>query len=136
MSGFDKIKKEINELIEIKNDKNYSIDYKVHIELEKLNFNFSYVGTQYLLEAIIILYNNYINSFKKQKIAKNIYPIIAKRYKKTVNNIKTNIINVCDLMCYDCKYEVLKEYFGDVYNRKPTPKKIMITVLNKLKYKY
>lgn len=133
-SGFDSIIKEINELVKIKDTEKNSIEYKVHEELEKLNFNFSYIGTQYLFETILILYNKYKNCFEMQKLEKNIYPIVAKKYKKTVNNIKTNIINVCDLMCYDCKDEVLKVYFGDTFSRKPTPKIIMITILNKLKY--
>lgn len=133
VAGFKQITREINELIEIKETEKCSIDYKLHMELEKLSFNFSYIGTQYLFEAIIIIYNN---KFKNKNIEKNVYPIIAKKYNKSINNIKPNIANVCDLMYYDCKDEILKDYFKDPYSGKPTPKATMITILNNLKFKY
>ena len=135
LSGFDKIKKEIKELIEIKDFEKNSIEYKVYKELKKLNFNFSYIGTQYLLEAITSLYDYNVN-IKEPKIEKNIYPIIAKKHKKTVNNIKTNILHTCNLMYYDCEDKTLKQYFEDPYIKKPTPKATIITILNHLKYKY
>lgn len=134
VAGFEKITREINDLIEMKESEKYSIEYKVHKELEKLNFNFSYVGTQYLYETILILYNKYNDCFEDKKLEKNIYPIISKKYKKSVNNIKTNIINASNAMYYDCEYKILKEYFGVDYNEKPKPKEIVIKILNNIKY--
>lgn len=134
VSSFDSVLKEINNLIKLKEAEKNSIEYKVHKELEKLNFNFSYIGTQYLFETIIILYKEYNDCFESKKLEKSIYPIISKKYRKTVNNIKTNIINASNLMYYDCEYKILKEYFGICDNEKPTPKTIVLQILNNIKY--
>ncbi len=133
ISGFELILKEVNKLIEIKDKEKEKIEYIIHKELEKLNFNFSYVGTQYLFEAIVILHKRYSDCYETQKLETNIYPIIAKKYKKTVNNIKTNIINATDIMYYDCNYKVLNQYFGLIDTEKPTPKVIITKILNNCK---
>lgn len=80
---------------------------------------------------MVLLYNNGYTS--KTKLKKDVYPILAKKYKKSINNIKTNIINACDLMYYDCQLDIIEKYFGLVYNEKPTPKYIIATILEKLK---
>jgi len=130
-SGFDRILRELNDLVEMKEQEKNSIEYKIHNELNKLHYNFSYIGTKYLAEALLI-YNN--SDFININLEKDIYPIIAKKYKKSVNNIKTNIINATALMYYDCKEEILEHYFGIVAGEKPTPKMIIATILNHLKY--
>lgn len=121
----------MNSLIDIKDNEKSSIEYRISQELKKLNYNFSYIGTQYLLEILVLLYNNGYTS--KIKLKKDVYPILAKKYKKSINNIKTNIINACDLMYYDCQLDIIEKYFGLVYNEKPTPKLIIATILEKLK---
>lgn len=130
--GFELILKEINNLIEIKENEKNSIDFKIHEEIKKLNYNFSYIGTKYMIEAILIMYNE--NQTADIKLEKDIYSKISKKYKKSINNIKTNIINATDLMYYDCNFEILKNYFGISVDEKPTPKVIMNTILEKLKY--
>lgn len=133
VSGYEKILKEINDLINIKEVEKSSIEYRIHQELKKLNYNFSYVGTKYIIEALLIIYNNY--QFDNVKLEKDIYPKISKKYKKSINNIKTNIINATDLMYYDCNSEVLKKYLRILDDTKPTPKIIMSVILEKLIYK-
>lgn len=132
ISGFEKILREINTLIEIKEQEKNSSEYKICEELKKIHYNFSYVGTKYLIETILLLYNN--DSMEGIKLEKEIYPIISKKYKKTVNNIKTNIINATDLMYYDCDSEILNQYFRICDDEKPTPKTVILTILNNLKY--
>lgn len=132
INGFDKILTELNKLICIKEEEKNSIEYKIYEELKKLNYNFSYVGTRYLKEALLLL--NESNNLENIKLEKDIYPIISKKHKKSINNIKTNIINASDLMYYDCEAETLKEYFKIIDGEKPTPKTIIITILDKIKY--
>ena len=63
-SGIDKILMEIENLVNIKENEKSSIEYKIYNELKTLNYNFSYVGTKYLMETISLLYNtNFSNIF-------------------------------------------------------------------------
>lgn len=130
-SGYNKIIEELNSLIHIKEEEKIPIDYKVHKELENLHFNFSYLGTKYIEESILFLYENKYNDIKLEK---KVYPVIAERYNTTINNVKTNIINSCNLMYYDCDFYLINKYFGSVDNEKPTPKFIITMILNKLKF--
>ncbi|MCI8470459.1 MAG: response regulator [Clostridia bacterium] len=132
MSGLDNALNEINKLIEIKEEEKSSIEYRVVEELRKLHYNFLYIGTKYLEESILLMYNK--DNWENIKLEKDIYPILSKKHKKTVNNIKTNIINATDLMYYDCESKILNEYFKICENEKPTPKIVISTVIDKLKY--
>lgn len=133
MSGLDNALKEINKLIEVKEQEKSSIEYKICEELRKLHYNFLYIGTKYLEEYILLMYNK--NNWENIKLEKDIYTILSKKYKKTVNNIKTNIINATDLMYYDCESNTLNEYFKIYDNEKPTPKVVISTIINNLKCK-
>ena len=112
--------------IEIKN--------KIENELKKIEYNFSYKGTEYLVEAIYILYN-----IKKENLAEHeynfeleIYPIIAEKYNTSVNTVKRNIRNATDKMYYDCDEKILKDYLRDFEFSKPGAKRIAFGVLAKL----
>lgn len=112
--------------IEIKN--------KIENELKKIEYNFSYKGTEYLVEAIYILYN-----IKKENLAEHeynfeleIYPIIAEKYNTSVNTVKCNIRNATDKMYYDCDEKILKDYLRDFEFSKPGAKRIAFGVLAKL----
>lgn len=131
-SGIEKILVEINNLIKIKEDEKSSIEYKVFNELKNLHYNFSYNGTKYLMETILLLYKT--NKWEDIKLEKEIYPILSKKYKKTVRNIKTNIIHATDLMYYDCSSDILNSYFKIFDSQKPTPKTVILTITSKLKY--
>lgn len=97
-SGMEKILQEIEKLITIKEDDKSLIEYKICNELETLHYNFSYVGTKYLMETILLLYNTKL--WEDIKLEKDIYPIISKKYKKSVNNIKCNIIHATNEMFF------------------------------------
>lgn len=104
------------------------IKYKVVTELRKLNYNFQYKGTSYLAYAIYLLYKmKIVDDYDLQN---EVYPIVAKKYKQTVNNIKCNIVNATDKMYYDCEQKVLKEYMGTEI--KPTPKIVIKSVLKNI----
>ena len=127
--GFNKIIEKINALIQIK-EESIGPKQKITEELIKLGYNFSYVGTRYMLETILIIYN--MNS--DFILEKNIYAIIGKKYNKSINNIKTNIINATEAMYFDSKQSDLNDYFGYSLMSKPRPKEIIYTILNKIMY--
>lgn len=130
-SGIKKILEEIESLLKIKEDNKSSIEYKICNQLETLHYNFSYVGTKYLMETILLLYNTEL--WEDTKLEKDIYPIISKKYKKSVNNIKCNIIHATNEMFFDCEQKKLLSYLKEYSSLKPGPKKIIFSVLEKLK---
>ncbi len=106
------------------------IKEKIQIELEKINFDFSYKGTKLLAETI---YECYIEKVKYGiNLSQEIYPIISKKYGIDANSIKVyifysiskmyDIVNKNDLFDF-LKYKVLY---------RPKSKEIIFTVLEKL----
>lgn len=104
---------------------------KIKIELEKLYFNFSYLGTKYLYECIYQCY--YQKDYYNINLSKDIYPIISKRYNKSINSIKINIFQASYIMyCSNDKIS-LSKYFGYRIIEKPKTKDIIFIVLQKIK---
>jgi len=106
------------------------IKKKILDELGLIGYNVKYSGTRYLADTIFLLY--FLKSQNKVKLEKDIYPILAKRYKKTVNTIKCDIISATSKVNCDIEKTQLKEYFGYFFDRKVSPKLVANTVLNKL----
>lgn len=102
---------------------------KINTELEYIGYNLSYYGSRYLAESIALIYSNYDSS---ENLTKNIYPIIAKKYNKTINTIKGDIRAATNSMFYECDENRLKSYFSFYTTAKPKPKLVIYTVLNKL----
>lgn len=102
---------------------------KINEELKYIGYNLSYYGARYLAESIALIYNNYDSS---ENLNKNIYPILAKRYNKSVNTIKGDIRSATNSMFYECDETRLKNYFNFYTVSKPKPKLVIYTVLNKL----
>ena len=125
------ILKKINQIRKIKliQQNNYALLDKINKELEYIGYNASYNGTKYIAESIAILYNNYDNG---EILSKDVYPIIAKKYNKSINNIKCNIAKATTSMYYDCDINRLKQYFKFYSDYKPKPKNVIYTILNKL----
>ena len=67
-----------------------------------------------------------------ENLSKQIYPIIAKKYKKKVFSIKNNIIKATSYMYNECKIEILMKYFGYDIDYKPTPKTVIKAIVRKL----
>ena len=115
------------------NKKNESLEEKIYNELHKINFNFNYIGTKYLVDCISIcrtLVNN-ISEINTINLKTNVFPIIAKKYKTTINCVKTNINRATTNMYYDCNEQYLNEYFNNYSDSKPTLKILIYTVLSK-----
>lgn len=119
------------ENINVQNDIKLNLKNNIRDELEKLSYNFEYIGTEYLLEAIYFLYCS--NKYYKFSLEKDVYPIIAKEYGDTSNNVKSTIIYATDKMFYDCEEILLKKYLGKYELIKPGPKKVIRAVLKKMK---
>ena len=125
-----------SKIIEIANNKitqinNSILSSKINKELEYIGYNLSYNGTKYLSECIALIYYNYDNC---ENLTKSVYPIIAKKYHKTINNVKCNITSATNAMFYDCDENRLKEYFNFYTICKPKTKLVIYTILNKLEY--
>lgn len=92
--------------------------YIISNELINLGYNFKYKGTHYIFDSILYIYQT--NNFDLlDNIEKNVYRYISLKYKKSVNNIKTNIIKSTQ-MVINKKYTNL------------TPKTVINIVLLKL----
>ena len=106
------------------------IKERIQKQLEILSFNFSYNGTKFLSDVIYEIYTNK-NKFH-DNLTKDIYPIIADRYGKTVNTIKCDITQATKVMYYDCREEVVMKYFNYKMPIKPRVKEVIFTILNKI----
>lgn len=99
-------------------------------ELKYIGYNVEYVGTNYLAETILQMYIN--KDLMLDNLQRDIYPIVSKKYNKSVHNIKCNITRATDCMYYECDSERLKDYFGFYDDTKPTAKTVVFTILNKI----
>lgn len=118
----------IKKLVEIKDIK--CIKSSIIKELESIGYDLRYKGTIYLTEVIL---QEYINREEMlDNLQKDIYPIISKIYRKSINNIKCNINNATELMYCKCSINKMQEYFGFHEDIKPTIKTVVNTVLNKI----
>lgn len=107
------------------------IKNKIFNELEKLQYNLSYVGTQYMAEAIYEIYSKkYI--YTGGNLTKNVFPVIAEKHHTNINNVKCNITQATRCMIQNCPKEMLESYLFCVDNNKPRVKEIMYKIINKL----
>lgn len=109
---------------------NENIKIKINNELKHLHYNFSYNGTRYLAEVIFEVYKQ--KDSHKDNLQKNIYPIIAKKYNKSINTIHGNIKQATKCMYLDCEESIINKYFNYSYFVKPKLKEIIFTILNKI----
>lgn len=116
----DKIENTISNINYFKNDND--VKKKIIDELLNLGYNFKYKGTKYLFDVILYIYKS--NDFEiLNSLENNVYRIMANKYNKSINNIKTNIIKATRLLT-NKKYE--KENI--------TPKIVINNILIKIMY--
>lgn len=133
--NLSKLDKLIDLLNSLTNDKtnskeDYIINNKIERELKKLNYNFSLIGTHYLIECINIIYKNDLYNFN---LTKDVFSVLSQKYCKSINTIKCNITQANNTMCEKCDKTVLMNYFGylDVFYS-PGPKEVITKVLEKI----
>ena len=100
----------------------YNIRRKIVLKLIELGYNLKYKGTFYLIDAIEYCYTNN-KSDTLNNLEKNVYVHVAKKYNKSLNNIKTNIIKATQMI--EERYTTKNEYY--------TPKLVIILMLLHLK---
>lgn len=86
---YEKLEKIVQD---IKFENNYNEIEQITLnELINFGYNIKYIGTTYILEAIMYIYScndwDLINNLEK-----NVYKYIGFKHQKNINNIKTNII--------------------------------------------
>lgn len=131
-SGTDDLIVKINEIIESKNKilQSENITEQIIREIQYLGYNLSHKGTMYLIETITYMVNNRYKNY--DNLSKTIYPILSKKYNKTIGNIKSNICKATEIMYYECESNKLNKYFNFYLECKPKPKQVMSTIANKI----
>lgn len=127
------LKNNIQKFLNFKNEKK-TIKEKINYELHKINFNFNYIGTTYLSDCIFIcstLIKN-TNEINVINLTKEVFPIIANKYKTEINNVKTNINRSTTNMYYDCNEQYLNKYCNSQFDSKPSLKILICAILNKI----
>lgn len=104
-------------------------------DFAKLKFNFSRIGTAYLMECIMYSYKHK-HTFLYDNLEKNIYPVIAKKHNTTAVNVKWVIVKsineMYDRNCTENTLNNIADYFYFKSGIKPTAKIILSTFLAKL----
>lgn len=113
------------------NNNNYIIiKSKIKNESNYLNYNYSYIGTRYLEELIFEFYkikDKYEGNFKNV-----LYPILSKKYNKSIDTIYGDIKQATNAMILDCKESKIIKYFNYDSFYKPKIKEIVFTITNKI----
>lgn len=96
-------------------------------ELIKLGYSLSNIGTLYLIDCILLIYesDDYLRMISN--LNKNVYKIIAKRYNANLSTFKSNISKATDSML---KKMYLRK--PSARNMKISPKVIISEVLYKI----
>lgn len=101
---------------------------KILREIKILKFEVTNIGVQYLVECVLLIKSN----DSLYNLEKEIYPIVAKKYNVTPNRVKWNISSCINTMYKNNSNESINKYFGYDFNRCPTPKVLIFTILNKI----
>lgn len=104
---------------------------KIKNELKNLGFKFKYIGTKYLAEAILLLYEK--EETDNIILSKKIYPKIGEKYNKTTNSVYCSIKRTIEIFYYDSEEKRIKDFFKYSYMVKPTPKEVINGILEKIK---
>lgn len=133
VNGYRTIINDIKKLLyeKQKNHNNDLVTEQIKNELQKLKFNFSYIGTKYLCDCIKECYDR--EDIYNINLKSDIYPILAKKYNKTINSIKSCIFKSILIMYYESSEQNLSEYFGYKIITKPKTKDIIFSVIQKIK---
>lgn len=124
----DEVIYKVNKVVE---KKDIEVKRKAIIkELEYINYNTDYKGTNYLIDTILQVYRN--RNLIMENLQKDVYPIISEIYKKSVNTIRCNIRHATECMYCECDIKKLNEYFGIIDDERPSTKDVIYTVLSKI----
>ena len=133
VNGYETIINDIKNIVDEKQktQKSDLITEQIKNELQKLKFNFSYIGTKYLYDCIKECYDR--EDIYNINLKSDIYPILAKKYNKTINSIKSCIFKSIVIMYCESSEQNLSDYFGYKIITKPKMKDIIFGVIQKIK---
>lgn len=80
--------------------------------------------------SIYLIYKMKINY--NVNLSRQIFPLLSKYFCKSIDTIHSDMKKSINIMYYDCDEEILKEYFYNDISKKPSVKKIIITILSKI----
>lgn len=109
---------------------NNSLKSIITNELEFLCFNLNHIGTQYLIDVISIIYNNYslINN-----LTKLVYPILSKKYLISINTLKCDIFQSTLYSYINCEEIKLENYLERSCIEKPSTKNYINAIIKHIK---
>ena len=84
----------------------------------KLGFNVAAKGTNFIIDSILYLYNNNIDSFDMNML----YVFLSKKYKREIKNIQENINNAMRTMRRFYHKRILYKFFPEYDGRNPNAK--------------
>lgn len=117
----ENIKKHLEEIYEeISNKEIYN---KIKKELKNFKLNISNKGTSYLIDSILLSYNN-----EELNFTRDVYPILSKKYNVTPMNIKWNMEKNIKSMKRYTDDNVITEYFNIDNKSNLTIKTVVTTV--------
>lgn len=129
-TNYNQIVKEI--ITEISNKNENLIIEKITNELKKLKFNFSHIGTNYLIKSIYEIYKLEDNT--NVNLSKDIFPIVGNIFNKNPNTIHSGIKRSISNMYYDCEESIIKEYFNCYcFDERSRLKEIIFRIISKIK---
>lgn len=112
-------------------DEDLIVVNKIKSELKKLNFNFSYWGTYYLINTIYEIYK--FKGNMNINLSKNIFTIVGKKFNKNANTIHSGIKKAIINMYYDCNESTLIEYFNCAcFDNRPKLKQLIFQIISKI----
>lgn len=129
-------KNEILESIQnfIFNYSSFALRNRIIETLESFNFDFKLIGTTYLLDSILYCYENKTD-YIFENLEKNVYPIIAKNFNTSNNNVKQSIVRTVNNMYTNISpitHKYLSEYFKIDISEKATAKQLISTIVTRL----
>lgn len=128
ISGFDFIGNEIEKIVKYIEHKD--VEEKIVQELKYIGMNLNHIGTKYLTKAILEIY---VNPDMGYNLEKNIYTKISKAERKSVSTIKSNILKAINYMYVENEFDKIKIYFSMKVEEKPTPKRMISAIIDKIK---
>ena len=87
----------------------------------KLGFNIASKGTNFLIDAILYLYNNNIDTIDMNLL----YEMLSKKHKREIQNIQDNINNSMRTMRRFYEKRILHKFFPEYDGRKPYAKYVI-----------
>lgn len=104
---------------------------RVVSELLYIGFNPKHLGTQYLLESILYIYNSPDRTVTNN-LENLVYKPIGEKYHKTKDSVKSCILKATNCMFDEGDASRIREYFSIADKSRPTPKQIISKILYNL----